>query len=478
MGTFRNAILRGIAFAWLLVSLGCAHAQQPTGSIITVTPKADASATGELRFREKIANGSNYVGLNAPASIAANKVWTWPGSDSANALCSDGSLALTFTCAAISLFPVPDSGLTVWESDAGNVAGAMRANNTRGTFSLYNAGTRSIYLNGGTGEDSFINTSANLGIGTNAPIAGATVHIAGDNARAIVVDTYGIATLPGMYVSRSNGTSASPTKVLNGDNLAIFGAGGYDTATLLRAQGRLYFQAEGDWSTTSTPIRMIVSTVATGSASVTDRWSFESNGDLIPMLNNSYVFGSYGSRVANIVSTDEDLRGTLTFSNSSGNNATFANPSGGSGGLSNADFTGLSIRPSSDGGANLGSSTRRWLTLWTQLQDISSTMTFSNGSGNVTIDNVAGTLEFTGSTKFNSLAQFGAGARLLSGQSLTTAGSSNIGASGSHFSTAWIDAFVFNGNTGLSATVTVRNAAGSGTCTLVFTVGGYTGGTC
>jgi len=65
-------------------------------------PKAGGTMTGDivlgnqtdLRFGEATANGSNYVGFQAPSSIASNVVWTLPATDSAvsgYALKSDGA---------------------------------------------------------------------------------------------------------------------------------------------------------------------------------------------------------------------------------------------------------------------------------------------------------------------------------------------------------------------------------------------------
>ncbi|RYZ69996.1 MAG: hypothetical protein EOP09_06755, partial [Proteobacteria bacterium] len=40
--------------------------------------------SGELRFTELVANGSNYIGFKAPDALAANKIWTLPGADGAS----------------------------------------------------------------------------------------------------------------------------------------------------------------------------------------------------------------------------------------------------------------------------------------------------------------------------------------------------------------------------------------------------------
>ena len=53
----------------------------------------------DLRFVEADANGSNYVGFQAPASIASNVLWTLPATDasvSGHALVSDASGTLSW----------------------------------------------------------------------------------------------------------------------------------------------------------------------------------------------------------------------------------------------------------------------------------------------------------------------------------------------------------------------------------------------
>ena len=54
--------------------------------------------TGELRFYEVTANGTNYVGLRAPSNIVADKMWKLPAADGAEneALVTDGSGNLAF----------------------------------------------------------------------------------------------------------------------------------------------------------------------------------------------------------------------------------------------------------------------------------------------------------------------------------------------------------------------------------------------
>jgi len=73
-------------------------------------PKAGGTLTGNVildnqvdaRFREATANGTNYVGFQAPATIAADVLWTLPSVDgtSAQVLSTNGSGTLSWATAA------------------------------------------------------------------------------------------------------------------------------------------------------------------------------------------------------------------------------------------------------------------------------------------------------------------------------------------------------------------------------------------
>jgi trimeric autotransporter adhesin len=73
-------------------------------------PKAGGTLTGNVildnqvdaRFREATANGTNYVGFQAPASVAADVLWTLPAADgtSNQVLTTNGSGTLSFSTPA------------------------------------------------------------------------------------------------------------------------------------------------------------------------------------------------------------------------------------------------------------------------------------------------------------------------------------------------------------------------------------------
>lgn len=67
-----------------------------------VTIPGTSSSTGAVRLAEDTDNGTNYVGLAAPASISANVTWTLPASDGTNGqvLSTNGSGTLSWATAA------------------------------------------------------------------------------------------------------------------------------------------------------------------------------------------------------------------------------------------------------------------------------------------------------------------------------------------------------------------------------------------
>jgi hypothetical protein len=87
-----------------------------TGTVLTLTDSASTSTVNliidnqkEIRFRETTANGTNYIGLKAPASLSADLTFTLPATDGTNGqvLTTNGSGVLSFA--------TPASGIA-WQS--------------------------------------------------------------------------------------------------------------------------------------------------------------------------------------------------------------------------------------------------------------------------------------------------------------------------------------------------------------------------
>ena len=83
-----------------------------TGTVLTLSDTATTSTVNliidndkEIRFREATANGTNYVSLSAPATLASDVSFTLPSADGANgqALVTNGSGVLSFTTLSTTL---------------------------------------------------------------------------------------------------------------------------------------------------------------------------------------------------------------------------------------------------------------------------------------------------------------------------------------------------------------------------------------
>jgi hypothetical protein len=92
-----------------------------TGTVLTLSDSANTSTVNliidnqkEIRFRETTANGTNYVALKAPASVASDLTFTLPATDGASgqALVTNGSGVLSFINAGVSWQSVQTTGFT------------------------------------------------------------------------------------------------------------------------------------------------------------------------------------------------------------------------------------------------------------------------------------------------------------------------------------------------------------------------------
>ena len=87
-----------------------------TGTVLTLSDSVNTTTVNliidnqkEVRFRETTANGTNYIGLKAPASVSADLIFTLPATDGTNGqvLTTNGSGVLSFA--------TPASGIA-WQS--------------------------------------------------------------------------------------------------------------------------------------------------------------------------------------------------------------------------------------------------------------------------------------------------------------------------------------------------------------------------
>jgi hypothetical protein len=96
-----------------------------TSASLNATSDIDLENQADLRFFEATANGSNYVGFQAPANIAADVLWTLPAADGSadQVLSTNGSGVLSWQEARTNDISQGNSSVTVTDSGAnGNIA--------------------------------------------------------------------------------------------------------------------------------------------------------------------------------------------------------------------------------------------------------------------------------------------------------------------------------------------------------------------
>jgi hypothetical protein len=243
------------------------------------------------------------------------------------------------------------------------------------------------------------------------------------------------------------------------------------------------------------------------------------HGDIYPGgTSGTRELGASAARFNNAWITNLNISGTVT-----GNIVPASSNTLGTSGAPWTAFIGLAtvtsaIDPAVNGGAELGESGKRWSTVWTQALDASGTVklgtsstvgqvwtaTDTSGNGTWGAAGVTATRTIATSAPLSGGGDLSANRTLSCPTCYTTGGGTisgavqvdgsltplvsttyNFGSSARRWTTLWAQTLNVSsgtvapdGNNGISATVTVRNAAGTGSCTLVFSGGLLTGGTC
>ena len=137
-----------------------------TGTVLTLSDTSLTSSVNlilqnqkEIRFSETTANGSNYVGFKAPASLSADKIWVLPSADgtAGQFLKTDGAGNLSFSGLAAGSVGIAEHSATgtpssttflrgdnTWASAGGNNTPAFEA--TKSSQTLSDATTTKIQI--------------------------------------------------------------------------------------------------------------------------------------------------------------------------------------------------------------------------------------------------------------------------------------------------------------------------------------------
>jgi len=128
-----------------------------TGTVLTLSDTATTSTVNliidnqkEVRFRETTANGTNYVGLKAPASLSADLTYTLPSADgtSGQFLSTNGSGILSFASGGVTGVSTSATGTVLTLSDSNILFGKggyfAEATLTDGATVTWNASTQQV----------------------------------------------------------------------------------------------------------------------------------------------------------------------------------------------------------------------------------------------------------------------------------------------------------------------------------------------
>lgn len=263
-----------------------------TGGILVTSPHLTMANQGEVRFREQTANGTNFIGLEAPASVAADLTFLLPGADgtttSGYTLKSNGSAALSFGTANI---------VTSDTAPASPLDGDLWYNSANGRLFIYYAdGTTNQWVDASPDSSgvtnirildsiaaSFNGTTATF----NLTVSAAAVSPV--NAQQLLIVVGGVVQMAGTHYTVSGST-------------ITFTAGNIPTSGLT-----FYGVIYGDAATLNTIADGAVTTAKIQNSSVTAA-KLSIDATVLPTVDNSFNLGSASFRFANIFTGDLHLK--------------------------------------------------------------------------------------------------------------------------------------------------------------------------
>jgi len=228
------------------------------GDITVFGGNVTLNAQGDLRFADS--DSSNFIALQAPATISSNVTLTLPSADGSNGqvLTTNGSGTLSFTTPAATSDKITE----------GNTEAEVVDTGSNGHFKVTTEGTERFRCD----------SSGRLLVGTSSTDGNdASLQVRNDavasNHIQVLRSSNTAGAAPNISVARSRGTAASPTEVTTDDLLGTINFTGYDGAAWvnganIEAYADLQWTDAGD--TTDNPGRLVFSTTTNGATLPTE----------------------------------------------------------------------------------------------------------------------------------------------------------------------------------------------------------------
>lgn len=285
------------------------------------TIPGEATVGAQLRLNEASNNGTNYVGLKSPNSVASDLVFQLPGTDGTNGqvLQTNGAGVLSFGSAAAyagarrAWFLTTSQTFTIPYTGKYRIT-AMGAGGGGGSAYQDRSGTYSVAASGGAGGGSAV----------------AERDLTANNTLAIVIGTGGTGGTSRLSINTANGTaggnttvtSASPSFTLTG-NGGAGGVGAVGTSAPVTASAATGGTGTGGDSSYSGGDGGAASCTGLGSAAAT-------GGGGCSIISNGFASGTATAGTTNSAASG----GTGTGGGSANAAANQFTPGGGSGGPS------------------------------------------------------------------------------------------------------------------------------------------------
>jgi hypothetical protein len=291
-----------------------------------------AGTTGEIRFDELAANGTNYIGFKSPDALGANIIWTLPSADGSNGqvLRTDGAGNLSWTA-------------------PGSIPSGSAGGDLSGTYPNPTVGTV-----GGK-------TSANIGISVDATTAATSANTASTIVSRDASGNFSAGTITANLTGNVNGTAnniSGTVAIANGGTGSTTASAAFDALSPLTTVGDILMAGTGGTDSrlagNSTTAKQFLASTGTGSAPMAPSWSLLDASDipahsatLITSGTLGLTQGGTGANLSSSGGTGHFLKqtsagGTVTVAAIASSEIPWATPGSiGSGAASSGAFTTL-----------------------------------------------------------------------------------------------------------------------------------------